>query len=239
MGDGTKKLLLRNGVKPDNTEHIMTYIDMNSEVRPKKIKQVLEEQNLWIPGLIKKCNTCKKTKPDPNNLNCCASHILSAQPDFTTQKSHIREVGEKAMTYLLKNKSIFIYLSNSSYLQVTSKKVQLSLLSISFEEVSSQELFKEERTFERVLSQKTFEETTPQDIYREIQHKPEIFISDLEILNDEASFQVTSKGKDIFKGFSSQETFIERMPQDMYIDLENLNNMMSSQEIFKGNRFLK
>ncbi|CAG8816788.1 18539_t:CDS:1, partial [Racocetra persica] len=64
---------------------------MNSEVRPKGIKRVLEEQNLWIPGLIKKCNTYKKTKPNPNNLNCCASRILSAQPDFATQKLHIRE----------------------------------------------------------------------------------------------------------------------------------------------------
>ena len=35
-------------------------------------------------------------------------------------------LGEKAMTYLLKNTSIFIYLSNNSYLQVTGKKVQLS-----------------------------------------------------------------------------------------------------------------
>ncbi|CAG8758742.1 9837_t:CDS:2, partial [Dentiscutata erythropus] len=29
MGDGTKKPLLRNGVKPDGTEHIMTYVDKN------------------------------------------------------------------------------------------------------------------------------------------------------------------------------------------------------------------
>ncbi|CAG8826715.1 18245_t:CDS:2, partial [Racocetra persica] len=100
-----------------------------------------------------------------------------------------------------------------------------------FEEVLSQEPFKGEQTFERMLSQKTFEETTPQDMYREIQHEPEIFISDLEILNDGASFQVTSKRKGIFKGFSSQETFIERMPQDIYMDLENLNNETSTELI--------
>ncbi|CAG8779291.1 8134_t:CDS:1, partial [Cetraspora pellucida] len=62
-----------------------------------------------------------------------------------------------------------------------------------FEEVSSQETFKEERTFEKVLSQKTFEETIPQDIYMNLQHKSEIFISDLEILNDETSFKETFK----------------------------------------------
>ncbi|CAG8761167.1 22541_t:CDS:1, partial [Cetraspora pellucida] len=38
MGDSTKKLLLHNDVKPDNTKHIMTYVDMNSEIRPKGIK---------------------------------------------------------------------------------------------------------------------------------------------------------------------------------------------------------
>ena len=42
------------------------------------------------------------------------------------------------------------------------------------------------------------------------------------------------KGKGIFKGLPSQETFIESMPQDMYMDLENLDNVMSSQETFKG-----
>ncbi|CAG8685633.1 16567_t:CDS:2, partial [Cetraspora pellucida] len=100
-----------------------------------------------------------------------------------------------------------------------------------FEEVSSQETFKGERTFERVLSQKTFEETTPQDMYRELQHESEIFISDLEILNDGASFQETFKGKGIFKGLSFQETFIRRehtakyenstemIPQELYMDV--------------------
>ncbi|CAG8631195.1 15794_t:CDS:2, partial [Cetraspora pellucida] len=72
--------------------------------------------------------------------------------------------------------------------------------------------------------QKTFEETTPQDMYIDLQHESGIFISDLEILNDGASFQ---------------ETFMESMPQDMYMDLENLDNVMSSQETLRENRFLK
>ncbi|CAG8479888.1 21061_t:CDS:2 [Cetraspora pellucida] len=73
MRNGTKKPLLRNCVKPDVTEHIMTYVDNNGVVRPKGIKL-----------------------PDPNNLDCCTSRILSAQPDFAAQKSHLQEVIEAA-----------------------------------------------------------------------------------------------------------------------------------------------
>ncbi|CAG8767109.1 3668_t:CDS:2, partial [Cetraspora pellucida] len=62
--------------------------------------------------------------------------------------------------------------------------------------------------------EKTFEETTPQGMSVDLQHESEIFISDLEILNGGASFQVTFKGKGIFKELSSQETFIESMSQD-------------------------
>ncbi|CAG8679003.1 12059_t:CDS:2, partial [Cetraspora pellucida] len=41
-------------------------------------------------------------------------------------------------------------------------------------------------------------------------HESEIFISDLEILNDGASFQETFKEKEIFKEVLFQETFICR-----------------------------
>ncbi|CAG8821823.1 21233_t:CDS:2, partial [Dentiscutata erythropus] len=77
MGDGDKnrkgkdKKPLRNGSMPDGSEHEMNYIDSE--------------------GLLKKCNDCKKNRPDPNNLNCCASCILSAQTDFATQTSCIQE----------------------------------------------------------------------------------------------------------------------------------------------------
>ncbi|CAG8505496.1 4897_t:CDS:2 [Racocetra persica] len=47
-----------------------------------------DKRGLWI----KKCDTCKKNKPDPNNLNCCTSYILSAQPDFAAQRLHIQEI---------------------------------------------------------------------------------------------------------------------------------------------------
>ncbi|CAG8511608.1 16605_t:CDS:2 [Racocetra persica] len=89
MKDSTKKLLLHDDTMPDGSKHIIIYIDNANVKRPKGIKRVLEERGLWIPGLIKKCDTYKKNKPDSNNPNCCASCILSAQPDFAAQRSHI------------------------------------------------------------------------------------------------------------------------------------------------------
>ncbi|CAG8719141.1 33845_t:CDS:2 [Racocetra persica] len=76
MGDGTKMPLLRDGTKPDGSTHVMTYIDDK--------------------GLIKRCNACKKNKPDPKNPKCCATRILSAQSDFASQRSRIQEVIEAA-----------------------------------------------------------------------------------------------------------------------------------------------
>ncbi|CAG8762305.1 27165_t:CDS:2, partial [Dentiscutata erythropus] len=90
--DGEDKKPRRNSTKPDSSVHIMNYKDSNGVLRPKGIKRVLKEQNLWIPGLLKKCNNCKKNKPDPNNPNCCTSRILSAQPDFAAQRSRLREI---------------------------------------------------------------------------------------------------------------------------------------------------
>ncbi|CAG8444460.1 8577_t:CDS:2 [Cetraspora pellucida] len=119
-----------------------------------------------------------------------------------------------------------------------------------FEEVSSQETFKGERSFERVQSQKTFEETTPQDMYMDLQHESEIFISDLEILNDGASFQETFKGKGIFKELSFQETFIRRehaaryetstemMPQDLYMELHESKIFIPDLENLDDEKYL-
>ncbi|CAG8771151.1 16965_t:CDS:2, partial [Dentiscutata erythropus] len=89
MKDGTKKLLLCTSKYRDGSEYVMTYRNSNGVLKPKGIRRALEERGLWIPDLIKKCNTCKKNKPDPTNLNCCTSHILSAQSDFASQRSHL------------------------------------------------------------------------------------------------------------------------------------------------------
>ncbi|CAG8682481.1 14974_t:CDS:1, partial [Gigaspora margarita] len=69
----------------------MTFTDVDGVVKPKGIRRVLSERGLWIPGLIRKCDACKQNNPDPTNLNCCATRILSAQPDFASQKSHLQE----------------------------------------------------------------------------------------------------------------------------------------------------
>ncbi|CAG8479540.1 10811_t:CDS:2, partial [Dentiscutata erythropus] len=92
MKDGTKKPLLCASKYHNGSEHVMTYRDSNGVLRPKGIRRVLEERGLWIPGLIKKCDTCKKNKPDPTNPNCCTSCILSAQSNFASQRSRIREM---------------------------------------------------------------------------------------------------------------------------------------------------
>jgi len=92
MKDGGKQPLLRNGIMPDGSPHAMTFTDVNGVVKPKGIRRVLEERGLWIPGLKRKCHACTQHDPDPNKLDCCATRILSVQPDFASQKMHIQEV---------------------------------------------------------------------------------------------------------------------------------------------------
>ncbi|CAG8550824.1 9778_t:CDS:2 [Cetraspora pellucida] len=91
MADGTKMSLLHNGTKPDGSIYVMTYIDDKGVMRPKEIRRVLDEHNLLIPGLIKRCDACKKNKSDSKNPKCCATGILFAQPNFAAQKSCIQE----------------------------------------------------------------------------------------------------------------------------------------------------
>jgi len=92
LKDGGKQPLLRDGKMPDGSPHIMTFMDVDGVKKPKGIRRVLEERGLWIPGLKRKCNACTQHNPDPNKLDCCATRILSAQPDFASQRIHIQEV---------------------------------------------------------------------------------------------------------------------------------------------------
>jgi len=92
MKDGGKQPLLRDGKMPDGSPHIMTFTDVDGVVKPKGIRRVLEERGLWIPGLKRKCNACTQHNLDPNKLDCCATRILSAQPDFASQRIHLQEV---------------------------------------------------------------------------------------------------------------------------------------------------
>ena len=59
---------------------------------PKGMKQVLIERDLWRPGLKMEC----KDGCETDATICCASQILSLQPDFKEQKSLVQEVIECA-----------------------------------------------------------------------------------------------------------------------------------------------
>ena len=92
LKDDRKQPLLRDGKMPDGSSYIMTFMDVDGVKKPKGIRRVLEERGLWIPGLKRKCNTCTQHNPDPNKLDCCVTRILSAQPDFASQRIHIQKV---------------------------------------------------------------------------------------------------------------------------------------------------
>ena len=90
--DGGKQPLLCNDRMPDGSPHVIIFMDVDSIVKPKSIRRVLEERGLWIPDLKKKCNACTQHNPNLIRLDCCATRILSAQPDFASQKIHLQEV---------------------------------------------------------------------------------------------------------------------------------------------------
>jgi hypothetical protein len=60
---------------------------------PKGIKEVLKERGIETKNLRMEC---KEPKCVPDATNCCASRILSIQPDFQAQKSLVQEVIEAA-----------------------------------------------------------------------------------------------------------------------------------------------
>jgi len=60
---------------------------------PKGIKEVLKEHAIETKNLQMEC---KEPKCMPDAMTCCASRILSLQPDFQAQKSLVQEVIEAA-----------------------------------------------------------------------------------------------------------------------------------------------
>ena len=67
--------------------------------KPKGIKQILMERNLWpAKGVRLMCEQCsgKQDDIDPERLDCCARRIMSLQPDFCEQRSILEEAIIKA-----------------------------------------------------------------------------------------------------------------------------------------------
>ncbi len=90
--DRGKQLLLCDSKMPNNSSHIMTFTDVDGTVKPKGIWRVLKKHGLWIPDLKRKCNVCTQHSLDPIKLDCCTIYILSAQPDFASQRIYIQKV---------------------------------------------------------------------------------------------------------------------------------------------------
>jgi hypothetical protein len=91
------KQKFRDGIKSDGSKQLMHLPDGT----PKGIKKILEERDLWIPGLNRIWDDCKKRSPVQNF--CCAVRILELQPDFINQKPLIQEIiearGHKVIFY--------------------------------------------------------------------------------------------------------------------------------------------
>ena len=68
----------------------MFFVDEDDGVcKFKGIKRILEERGLWFPALRLECK-------NEAEGNCCARHILAAQPDFLAQKSALAQAVEES-----------------------------------------------------------------------------------------------------------------------------------------------
>jgi transposase len=71
-------------------------IEIEGIRQPRGIKSVLQERGLWRDDLLKKCVKEKGVKsPDHacgDQTNCCATSILSNQPDFLEQEPQIMQI---------------------------------------------------------------------------------------------------------------------------------------------------
>ena len=89
LGPGGKQPVMRDGWNPStNTPQPMN----DSNGQPKGIRIVLQERGLWPTGGIRLQCTKKTRKLDGS---CCARHLLSMQPDFSSQKGYLQEEIEK------------------------------------------------------------------------------------------------------------------------------------------------
>ena len=90
MRDG--QYIDENGQK--RVQSMIFHKDHKLKGKPKGIKQVLKERNLWPDKSIRlMCEQCsgKQEDVDLERSDCCARRIMSLQPDFREQKSILEE----------------------------------------------------------------------------------------------------------------------------------------------------
>ncbi len=90
------------GVDGQPTTQQMTftedYPDPALRGKPKGIKRILQERDLWKKELVLDCQMCKNKElaEGPPRVDCCARRIMASQSDFIAQKSAIVELIENA-----------------------------------------------------------------------------------------------------------------------------------------------
>ena len=98
LSPGGAQPKMRNGwyIDESGEKHVQSMIFPNDysveqlRERPKGIKQVLVERNLWPTKKIRlMCEKCSEKCAD--ELDCCAQRIMSLQPDFLEQRSLLEE----------------------------------------------------------------------------------------------------------------------------------------------------
>ncbi|KAF5186994.1 Dde family endonuclease [Thalictrum thalictroides] len=68
--------------------------DKDLHGQPKGMEAVLREHGLWEDRLKAKCKKCRQRDFSPERSICCATRILSLQPDFLSQRPLLQEVIE-------------------------------------------------------------------------------------------------------------------------------------------------
>ena len=94
--NGTKMCV---GVNPANGNHQDLYWPEDHPTMPgwyKGMEQIIMECNLWPAGGLQA--EYKGFKCTPGHTDCCCQRLLFNQPNFMTQKSHLKEYIESCDT---------------------------------------------------------------------------------------------------------------------------------------------
>jgi hypothetical protein len=98
LGPGGKKPCMRNGWfmrGGEKVSHSMVMPSTDSgSPQPKGMQMILEERGLWPRGGLRL--KCPKNSCIPEATTCCATRLMSLQPDFLEQRSLVQETIENA-----------------------------------------------------------------------------------------------------------------------------------------------